>query len=461
MNEPAGAPAVQERNTTLRAVRASIDEVDRRIVALLAERRGYALQAARFKPAADGVKDPAREEQVVANVRTLAGTEGIEPDLVETLYRDMIAGFVRVELASGRHRAPPAVEDLNVASFDALPPPEDVKLRIPVSARAARTVTEGRRTLEAILDRRDPRLAVIVGPCSIHDTVAGLDYARRLRALAEELSDTLFLVMRVYFEKPRTSVGWEGLTADPRMNHSFRVKEGMERARRFLVEVSELGLPTGTEALDPISPHYRGDLVTWTAIGARTSESQTHRNLASGLSTSIGFKNGTDGGVAGAVNAILAAARPHAFLGINDQGRSAVIHTRGNRLGHLVLRGGGGRPNFDSVSVALAEEALAKAGLPRNIVVDCSHANSWKDPELQPLVARDVASQLRQGTRSIVGFMMESFLETGSQPMAADPTQLVYGRSVTDPCLGWGRTVDTLREARALLRGVVEGRRAS
>nr|WP_308197123.1 3-deoxy-7-phosphoheptulonate synthase [Anaeromyxobacter sp. SG17] len=444
---------------TLRDVRASIDDVDRRIVALLAERRGYALQAARFKSAADGVKDPAREEQVVRNVRALAGEEGIEPELVETLYRDMIAGFVRVELTSAGHRGPPALENLNVAAFDAMLPPEEVKLRIPASERAARTVAEGRRTMEAILDRRDPRLAVVVGPCSIHDTDAGLDYARRLRELAGEVSDTLYLVMRVYFEKPRTSVGWEGLTNDPRMNDSFQVKEGMELARRFLLEVAELGLPTGTEALDPIAPHYRGDLITWTAIGARTSESQTHRNLASGLSTPIGFKNGTDGEVDGAVNAILSAARPHAFLGINDQGRSSVIRTRGNRYGHLVLRGGGGRPNFDSVSVAIAEQALAKAGLPQTIVIDCSHANSWKKPELQPLVMRDVASQIRQGNRSIVGVMMESFLETGSQPMSAELSQLRYGCSVTDPCLGWDQTVEALREARALLREAVDERR--
>jgi 3-deoxy-7-phosphoheptulonate synthase len=444
---------------TLRDVRTSIDEVDRRIVALLAERRGYALQAARFKSAADGVKDPSREEQVIANVRALAGEEGIEPDLVEMLYRDMIAGFVRVELASGGHRAPPVIENVNVAAFDAMLPPEEVKLRIPVSERAARTVVEGRRTVEAILDRTDPRLLVVVGPCSIHDPAAGLDYAHRLRALADELSDTLYLVMRVYFEKPRTSVGWEGLTNDPHMNDSFQVKEGMERARRFLLEVGDLGLPTGTEALDPISPHYRGDLVTWTAIGARTSESQTHRNLASGLSTPVGFKNGTDGEVDGAVNAILAAAQPHAFLGINDQGRSAVIRTRGNRHGHLVLRGGGGRPNFDSVSVAIAEQALAKARLPQTIVIDCSHANSWKKPELQPLVLRDVASQIRQGNRSIAGIMLESFLEQGSQPMSADPAKLRYGCSVTDPCLGWDETAAALREARNLLRGVVEERR--
>ena len=298
-----------------------------------------------------------------------------------------------------------------------------------------------------------------MGPCSIHDTAAGLDYARRLRELAEEVSDTLFLVMRVYFEKPRTSVGWEGLTNDPQMNDSFRVKEGMERARRFLLEVSDLGLPTGTEALDPISPHYRGDLVTWTAIGARTSESQTHRNLASGLSTPIGFKNGTDGEVDGAVNAILAAARPPRFPGHQRSGALLGHPHPRHRLGHLVLRGGGGRPNFDSVSVAIAEQALAKAGLPQTIVIDCSHANSWKKPELQPLVMRDVASQIRQGNRSIVGFMMESFIEPGNQVMTGDPAQLRYGCSVTDACLGWDRTVEALREARSLLRGTVEERR--
>ena len=233
----------------------------------------------------------------------------------------------------------------------------------------------------------------------------------------------------------------------------------MERARRFLLDVSELGLPIGTEALDPIAPHYRGDLVTWTAIGARTSESQTHRNLASGLSTPVAFKNGTDGSMEGAVNAVRSASRPHAFLGINDQGRSAVIRTRGNAYGHLVLRGGGGRPNFDSVSVSLAEQALARAGLPLRIVIDCSHANSWKRPELQPLVVRDVVNQLRDGNRSIVGLMMESFLEPGNQPIPADLSQLRYGCSVTDPCLGWDTTEETLRETRERLRGVVAANR--
>ncbi len=444
--------------STLGDVRASIDEVDRRIVALLSERRTYALQAARFKSEADGVKDPAREEQVIANVRALADQAAVEPDLVETLYRDMIAGFIRVEQATGGHSAPPTVENRNVEAFDAIMPPEEMKQRVRVSERAVATVVEGRRTIEAIIERRDPRLFVVVGPCSIHDPAAGLDYARRLRALADELSDTFVLVMRVYFEKPRTSSGWEGFTNDPHMDGSFRIKEGMERARRFLIDVNELGVPVGTEALEPIAPHYRGDLVAWTAIGARTSESQTHRNMASGLSTPIGFKNGTDGEVEGAVNAILAASRPHAFLGINDQGRSAVIRTRGNRHGHLVMRGGGGRPNFDSVSVSLAERALARAGLPQTIVIDASHANSWKKPELQPLVVRDTVNQLRRGNRSIVGLMMESFIEPGSQPIPADLSSLRYGCSVTDPCLGWDKTAEVLREARELLRGVLTRR---
>jgi 3-deoxy-7-phosphoheptulonate synthase len=452
--EAAQAP----RLSTLGAIRAAIDEGDTRIVKLLAERRAYALQAARFKSAADGVKDAAREEQVIANVRALAEREGVEPDLVETLYRDMITGFVRVEQTTGEHSAPPIIENRNVAAFDAILTPEETKQRVRLSARAADTVVRGRATLEAILDGRDPRLFVLVGPCSIHDPVAGLDYARRLRALADEVADTLVLVMRVYFEKPRTSVGWEGFTTDPHMDGSFRIKEGMERARRFMLDVNELGLPVGTEALDPIAPHYRGDLVSWTAIGARTSESQTHRNLASGLSTPVGFKNGTDGDIEVAANAVVSAAQPHAFLGINDQGRSAVIRTRGNAYAHVVLRGGGGRPNFDSVSIALAEQALQRAKVRQRVVIDCSHANSWKKPELQPIVVRDVVNQLRDGNRSIVGLMLESFIEPGSQPIPADLSELKYGCSVTDACLGWEDTAASLRTARERLRDVVAAR---
>ncbi len=450
-------PSAPPADSSLRDVRDSIDRVDREILELLAERRRYALTAARLKdPGA--IKDPAREAQVLSNVTALAREHGLEPALVEGLYRDLMSGFVRAELVSTGARTAAAARP-NIAAHDAMPPPDELKQRIPLSPRAAATVAEGRRAVEAILEGRDPRLLVVVGPCSVHDGAAALDYARRLKALADEVSDTLLLVMRVYLEKPRTSVGWEGFTNDPRLDGSLRVAEGMERGRRLLLEVNELGLPVGSEALDPIAPQYHGDLVSWYAIGARTTESQTHRNIASGLSTAIGFKNATDGRTEPAVNAILAASRPHAFLGIDDRGRSAVIRTRGNAHGHLVLRGGGGRPNFDSVSVALAEAELSRARLPRRIVIDCSHANSWKDPALQPLVVRDAVAQLRAGNGSIVGIMLESFLEAGSQPIPQDLSTLRHGCSVTDGCLGWDTTATVLRDARAGLAEVVAARR--
>ncbi|MEC5399740.1 3-deoxy-7-phosphoheptulonate synthase [Uliginosibacterium sp. H1] len=354
----------------------------------------------------------------------------------------------------------PSTENLNVASFDRMPSPAEIKDRVPLSDKAAATVLAGRTTLGRILDRADQRPFVIVGPCSIHDPEAGLDYARRLKALAEEVADTLYVVMRVYFEKPRTSTGWKGFINDPRMDDSFHIEEGMERGRRFLHDVAEIGLPAATEALDPIAPQYYGDLVSWTAIGARTSESQTHREMASGLSTPVGFKNGTDGSLDAATNGILSAAAPHSFLGINEQGSTAVIRTRGNKHGHLVLRGGGGRPNYDTVSVSLAEQALAKARLPQNVVIDCSHANSWKKPELQPLVMKDVVHQIRDGNRSIVGVMIESHLEAGNQPIPADLSQLKYGCSVTDACVGWNTTEEMLRQAREVLRPVIAARKA-
>jgi len=349
-------------------------------------------------------------------------------------------------------------EDLNVVALEVMPTPDEIKAKLPLTEKAAETVVAGRRTIEAILDGRDNRLFAVVGPCSIHDPVAGLDYARRLKKLADEVSSTLFMVMRVYFEKPRTSVGWKGFINDPYMDDSFRVDEGMERGRRFLLDVNEIGLPAATEALDPTAPQYLGDLIAWTAIGARTSESQTHREMSSGLSTPVGFKNGTDGEIESAVNAILSASHPHAFLGVNGQGRSAVVRTRGNGYGHLVLRGGGGRPNFDTVSISLAEQALAKAKLAQNVVVDCSHANSWKKPELQPLVMRDVVHQIREGNRSVVGFMVESFIEAGSQPIPDDLSKLRYGCSVTDACVSWETTVEMLRAAHDVLKGVLPGR---
>jgi 3-deoxy-7-phosphoheptulonate synthase len=338
------------------------------------------------------------------------------------------------------------LEDSRIENFAVMPAPADIKGDTPLSTRAAATVAAGREAVRAILERRDPRLLVVVGPCSMHDPIACIDYANRLHALAAELSGTLLLVMRVYFEKPRTTTGWKGYINDPFMDDSFRIEEGMRLARSFLVDVAELGLPTATEALDPISPQYLGDLIAWTAIGARTSESQTHREMASGLSTPVGFKNATDGDVDAAINAIISSSRPHSFLGINRYGRTSIIRTRGNPHGHLVLRGGAGRPNYDSVSVALAEQALTRAGLAANIMVDCSHANSFKKPEMQPLVLADVGAQIRDGNRSIIGVMIESHIEAGNQAIPKDLSQLRYGCSVTDGCVDWATTERMLRD---------------
>jgi 3-deoxy-7-phosphoheptulonate synthase len=350
------------------------------------------------------------------------------------------------------------IDNINVSAFDPMPSPEDILARVPLSPSAAALVMRGREVLRHILDRSDHRLFIVVGPCSIHDPVAGLDYAKRLKALADEVSQTLYLVMRVYFEKPRTTTGWKGYINDPDMDDSFRVDQGMYKARAFLLQLAELGLAAGTEALDPISPQYLGDLISWTAIGARTTESQTHREISSGLSTPVGFKNGTNGDVGIAVNAILSASRPHSFLGINGQGRTSIVRTRGNRYGHLVLRGGDGRPNYDTVSVQMAEQALRKAGLPTNIVVDCSHANSYKKHEWQPLVMADVVNQVRLGNQSLVGMMIESNIVAGNQSIPDDLSQLSYGCSVTDACVDWETTETMIRDAARLLREVLPGR---
>ena len=346
-------------------------------------------------------------------------------------------------------------ENLNVTSVGHMPSPAEIKQRIPLSESAARTVESGRKVLQNILDGKDHRLMVVVGPCSIHDPEAGLDYARRLKTLADELSDTVYIVMRVYFEKPRTSTGWKGFINDPNMDDSFHIDQGMQKARQFLLDVNELGLPAATEALDPIAPQYYGDLIAWTAIGARTSESQTHREMASGLSTPVGFKNATDGSLDAAVNGILSASAPHSFLGINERGETAIIRTRGNAYAHTVLRGGGGRPNYDTVSVSLAEKALNKAQLPANIMIDCSHANSWKNHDFQPLVLKDVAHQIREGNTSIIGVMIESFIEAGNQAILEDHSQMLYGCSVTDACINWPTTERILTEMRELLKSLL------
>lgn len=354
--------------------------------------------------------------------------------------------------------AHPSIDNLHIAAFHSMPTPDEIQALMPLSEPAAVTVEQGRADLIKILTGQDNRRFVVVGPCSIHDPVAGLDYARRLKVLADEVSDVLMIVMRVYFEKPRTTVGWKGYINDPHMDDSFRIDEGMTLARQFLLQVNELGLPAGTEALDPISPQYLGDLIAWNAIGARTTESQTHREMSSGLSTPVGFKNGTNGDVSIAINAILSAARPHRFLGINGDGQVSIVHTTGNPYGHLVLRGGDGRPNYDTVSVSLAEESMKKAKLIPNIVVDCSHANSYKKPELQPLVMSDVISQIVAGNKSIVGVMIESNLVAGNQPIQSDISKMTYGCSVTDGCVDWASTEAMIRESAKRLRAVVTAR---
>lgn len=351
-----------------------------------------------------------------------------------------------------------SIHNINVVAQELLSTPEQVKARLPLTARARETVIQGREAVRRILDRRDHRLFIVVGPCSIHDLHAAREYAQKLKALADQVSDTLFLIMRVYFEKPRTTTGWKGLINDPLMDDSFQIEKGLHWARELLLYLAELGLPAATEALDPITPQYLSDLVTWTAIGARTTESQTHRELASGLSTPVGFKNGTDGSLDVAVNALLSAAQPHHFLGINQGGQCAVFRTRGNRYGHVVLRGGNGRPNYDSVNIALCEQALEADRLPLNIAVDCSHGNSNKNPALQTLVAENCINQVLEGNRSLIALMLESNLQWGNQAMADDPAQLKYGVSVTDACIDWMTTEKLLRKAREKLKAVLGAR---
>ncbi len=347
---------------------------------------------------------------------------------------------------------PTALENLNIVSQQPLLSPSALHDAVPASARATQTVSAARTAVANILKGQDKRLLVVVGPCSIHDITAAKDYAQHLKALADELRDQLFIVMRVYFEKPRTTVGWKGLINDPRMDDSFHIEEGLHIARQLLVDLNDMGLPCGTEALDPNTPQYLGDLIAWSAIGARTTESQTHREMASGLSSPVGFKNGTEGDLGVAINAMLSAAQPHVFLGLNGDGQVALTHTRGNAFGHLILRGGA-VPNYDSVAVAQAEAELKAARLAVNIVVDCSHANSRKNHALQSLVLKDVIGQIADGCQSIKGVMLESNLFEGNQKLG-DPKDLRYGVSITDACLGWDTTACDLRDAAQRLAAI-------
>nr|WP_315473906.1 3-deoxy-7-phosphoheptulonate synthase [uncultured Rhodoferax sp.] len=350
-------------------------------------------------------------------------------------------------------------DDERIKDITVLPPPEHLIRFFPIRGSAVETlITDTRGAIQNIMAGKDDRLLVIIGPCSIHDPAAALDYARRLKVARETYKDTLEIVMRVYFEKPRTTVGWKGLINDPYLDESFRIDEGLRIARQLLIEINRLGLPAGSEFLDVISPQYLGDLISWGAIGARTTESQVHRELASGISAPIGFKNGTDGNIKIATDAIQAAAGGHHFLSVHKNGQVAIVQTNGNPDCHVILRGGK-TPNYDAANVAAACADLAKAKLPQTLMVDCSHANSSKQHEKQLDVAKDIAGQIRSGSKSVFGVMVESHLNAGAQkftPGKDDSTKLEYGKSITDACLGWDDSMESLE----VLSAAVQVRRA-
>jgi 3-deoxy-7-phosphoheptulonate synthase len=343
-------------------------------------------------------------------------------------------------------------QNIHVRNLVPLVAPGELVRQLPLTDRVADVVVHGRATVQALLSGADPRLLVVIGPCSIHDEAAALEYARKLAALNEQVRETLFLVMRVYFEKPRTTIGWKGLINDPALDGTFDIETGLRRGRALLLQVGELGLPTATEMLDPITPQYLADLITWGSLGARTTESQTHRQMASGLSMPIGFKNGTDGDLQTALDAMEAARHPHSFLGITEAGQTCIVNTLGNPYGHLILRGGRSGPNYDALSVAEAVTRCHKAKLNERVMVDCSHANSNKDYRKQAEVFRDVLHQKVAGNKHILGMMVESNLHAGNQPLK-DIANLQYGVSITDACIDWQTTEELLLEANAALSG--------
>ncbi len=345
-------------------------------------------------------------------------------------------------------------DDVRVRGYTPLTVPSVLKQELPISGTAAETVSKARETLKKILLRQDKRLLVVVGPCSIHDEKAALDYAEKLNGLKEKVAETLFVVMRVYFEKPRTTVGWKGLINDPRMDGSCNMMEGLQRSRRLLMEIGDMGLPAATEMLDTITPQYLADLVTWAAIGARTTESQPHREMASGLSMPVGFKNSTDGNLASAINGITAAKTPQSFLGIDQDGNTSIVQTGGNPLCHIVLRGGK-RPNYDPISIEDARLKLIIKDLPESIMVDCSHGNSMKKFKGQPIVWQSVIDQYISGTVALSGLMLESNLFEGNQKFTGDVSALKYGVSITDECISWETTEKLMLSAHEKLKSVL------
>ena len=406
------------------------------------------------RAAAEAVRDRLAEAGLDPGVmegagHVLVGAEGEVGPGLEAKLRSMpgVRGLVR----DGEEGVAPETRDLRITGSRPLLPPEILLEQLPLSGGAAGTVSRGRAEVSRALDGLDDRLIVVVGPCSVHDPGAALEYAGRLKELEAEFAGDLLVVMRVYFEKPRTTVGWKGLINDPHLDGSFAINDGLHMARKLLLDVVGLGLPAGCEFLDPITPQFFADAVTWGAIGARTTESQVHRELASGLSMPVGFKNGTGGGVRIAVDAVRAAAYPHSFLGVAGQGLAAILATSGNPDCHVILRGGRTGPNYDAESVANTLDTLRDAGLPPRVMIDASHDNSGKDHRRQPLVAGDVAGQVAGGQRGLVGVMLESFLVEGNQKLNGRPG-LTYGQSVTDACMGWEATVPVLSELAEAVR---------
>lgn len=354
---------------------------------------------------------------------------------------------------SAQHTAHVSTDDIRIREIKEVVPPCDVLQRFPVTPEMEQSITQARRDIHRVLHGADDRLLVIIGPCSIHDHDLALEYARRLVAERERLANELIVIMRVYFEKPRTTVGWKGLINDPGLDGSFRINDGLQLARRILLDINALGLPAATEFLDTITPQYTADLVSWGAIGARTTESQVHRELASGLSCPVGFKNGTDGNVRIAVDAIRAAQSPHHFLSVTKAGHSAIVSTVGNEDCHVILRGGKA-PNYDAISVDAACRELAASGVPSRVMIDCSHANSRKQYQLQVEVAQDVANQLANGEERILGVMVESHLHAGRQDLIPGQA-LEYGKSITDACINWD---DSIQVMNVLAEGVRQRR---
>ena len=337
-----------------------------------------------------------------------------------------------------------ATRDVNISSVEPLISPAQLIEQLPVTPSVERSVLDGREQVRRIIEGQDRRFMVVVGPCSIHDEKAAIEYAGKLKALADELSDRLLIVMRVYFEKPRTTMGWKGLIYDPDLNDTFDISLGLRRARRLLLEIGTMGVYAGTELLDPIVPQYIGGLLSWATIGARTTESQTHRQMASGLSMPVGFKNSTDGSTQVAVDAMISARSPHGFLGIDRDGRACIVNTSGNPHGHLVLRGGQRGPNYGTEAVAAAHEQLTAAAVRSKLLIDCSHGNSNKDHTRESIAFRDVVGQRAAGNVDIIGCMLESNLNPGNQVLSSDPSKLKYGVSITDACIGWAETEELL-----------------